>query len=83
MKRSLAAVAVVLSLVLVPEAHANGDYCEGFQDGYAEGWCYEEFGCIKPIPPICPIPRIGEQGYQDGYNRGFQTGTRAKARQRR
>lgn len=52
------------------------NYCRGFSDGYKEGYCYDRFGCIAPIPPVCPILEIGESqdSYKDGYNRGFKTG---------
>lgn len=47
-------------------------YCEGFEDGFKEGWCYERWGCLAPLPPLCPLPEIEcEKGYKCGYNRGF------------
>ena len=49
-------------------------YCEGWEDGYIAGYCYRKYGCIEPIPPVCPIPEINEDGYRDGYNRGFIKG---------
>lgn len=51
-------------------------FTRGFEDGYVEGYCYDIFGCIEPIVPIAPIPKIGESydSYRDGYNRGFKTG---------
>ncbi len=56
---------------------AQLSYDKGFKVGYAKGYCYNQgVGCISPNPPITPIPKIGEssESYQDGYNRGFQTG---------
>ena len=49
-------------------------YCEGFEEGYEAGYCYEVYGCIAPVPPVCPIPEPGFGTYKDGYNRGFKTG---------
>lgn len=49
-------------------------YCNGFEEGYKSGYCYQVRGCIEPIPPICPIPLLGQEGYKDGYDRGFQLG---------
>ena len=48
----------------------------GFRNGYKKGYCYQEFGCITPIPPITPIPAIGENysSYEDGYSAGFLQG---------
>ncbi|MFJ1263085.1 outer membrane beta-barrel protein [Capnocytophaga canis] len=56
---------------------AQSRFQKGFKVGYKEGWCYDKgVGCIPPIPPIAPIPRIGEDmnNYQDGYRRGFTMG---------
>jgi hypothetical protein len=50
-------------------------YCDGWDAGYEAGACYQKFGCIAPITPICPIPKLSEDdGYQGGYNRGFLAG---------
>lgn len=57
--------------------NAQTSFDKGFQSGYKNGYCYNQnISCIPPIPPITPIPRIGEDlnNYQDGYNRGFETG---------
>lgn len=65
--------------VLVSAAPAGvSGFCEGYKAGYKAGHCYREFACIAPIPPICPIPEIGENTYQDGYNRGFLAGLHDK-----
>ena len=58
----------------------NAQFSEGFQDGYKKGYCLGDGNCLPPIPPIIPIPAIGENydSYQDGYNRGFQMGLDAK-----
>ena len=62
----------------VSAAFCDTPYSVGFSDGYKEGYCDGYFGCITPIVPICPIPRIGEDinSYRDGYNRGFLMGYR-------
>lgn len=49
-------------------------FCEGWDKGYVRGYCYRKQNCIEPIIPLCPIPRIGESTYEDGYNRGFERG---------
>lgn len=53
-------------------------FSDGFRDGYKAGYCYGEVFCIAPLPPIPPFPRIGENTYQDGYNRGFLAGLNDK-----
>jgi hypothetical protein len=67
-------------MLFVASASAfGGAFCDGWEDGYAAGYCYRQnYGCIKPIVPICPIPRIGEDNYQGGYNRGFLAGLNAQ-----
>lgn len=72
MKKQIATLTLLL-LTFVAFGQYN-DYDRGFKNGYKEGYCYNDFGCIAPIPPITPIPLIGESNdnYQDGYNRGFK-----------
>lgn len=57
--------------------YAQTNFTNGFNEGYKQGYCQDQgIGCIEPIPPIAPIPKIGENSdnYTDGYNRGFQMG---------
>ena len=78
MKKQIATLTLFL-LTFVAFGQYN-DYDRGFQNGYKEGYCYNDFGCISPIPPITPIPLIGESNdnYQDGYNRSFKRGLEDK-----
>lgn len=71
---------LIVALLISVATFAQSDYSRGFQNGYKEGYCYNDFGCISPIPPITPIPLIGESNdnYQDGYNRGFKRGLEDK-----
>ena len=53
------------------------NFDRGFSEGYKKGFCQDKgIGCMEPIPPIAPIPEIGEDmnSYNDGYNRGFKMG---------
>jgi tetratricopeptide (TPR) repeat protein len=53
----------------------------GFENGYKKGYCQNKgVGCLSPIPPIAPTPNVGENSnsYQDGYNRGFESGLYAQ-----
>lgn len=58
--------------------NAQTNFNNGYQKGWKEGYChnYGSPSCIPPIPPISPIPLIGEDvdNYKDGYNRGFADG---------
>ena len=69
---------LILILITVASTYGYSSFCAGYQDGYRAGYCYNKFGCIEPIPPICPIPNIGESSYSDGYNRGFLVGLYAR-----
>lgn len=53
-------------------------FCDGWESGWEAGWCYGQSFCTAPLPPICPIPRFNEDGYVDGYNRGFLAGLNAR-----
>lgn len=70
---------VMLLMLSYLSSEANTPFCVGYQDGYVSGYCYQEYSCLHPIKPICPIPNIGEKGYQDGYNRGFVNGNQSKS----
>ena len=50
-----------------------GPYCDGFKDGY----CYGYHSCNPPVPD-CPIPYLGDSGYDAGYKRGYERGRNAR-----
>lgn len=70
---------LVIALLVSTPALADDGFCRGYQAGYKRGYCQNHGGkmCIPPIPPICPIPDVGQSGYQDGYDRGFEEGLTA------
>ena len=77
MRKSL----IILSLFLSLFSFAQSNFSNGFSDGYKKGYCQNQgIGCMSPLPPISPIPKIGEDmnSYQDGYNRGFESGLNAQ-----
>jgi len=71
---------LIIALFVSAFTFSQNDYSKGFQNGYKQGYCYNDYGCISPTPPISPIPLIGENNdsYQDGYNRGFKAGLEDK-----
>jgi len=79
MKKQIVTIALVLFALV---SCAQTEYSKGFKAGYKEGYCYNDYGCVSPIPPVTPIPNIGERNdnYQDGYNRGFKMGLEDKQR---
>ncbi len=69
---------IILSLMIF-SAFTTDEFCDGWEFGYEQGWCYDQVGeCITPILPLCPIPEIYRDTYQDGYNRGFIKGREDK-----
>lgn len=57
----------------------NSNYSIGYEKGFKNGYCYNipiNQYCSPPTQPFTPIPRLNESqdNYQQGYNRGFQTG---------
>ena len=64
----------LLIISIPPDVLAYGAFCDGFKAGYKAGYCYGKPYCIARTPPICPVPYIGENSYNDGYNRGFLEG---------
>jgi hypothetical protein len=70
---------LVFVLLLVASALAFGSaFCDGWEDGYKAGYCYRQYACLEPLVPLCPLPRLGEDNYQSGYNRGFLAGLNAQ-----
>lgn len=63
--------------------NSRRSYQENYQKGYKEGYTYTGRGLrgISPIPPIAPIPNVGESE-GDAYTRGILEGQRAKQRNR-
>lgn len=78
MKKQIITLTLLLLTLMVFGQYSS--YDRGFKNGYSEGYCYNDFGCIAPIAPITPLPLIGEsnENYQDGYNRGFKRGLEDK-----
>lgn len=67
----------ILFILLTVFVNAQTNFNIGYDSGYGAGYCFDQgSGCINPVPPISPIPAIGESSdnYKDGYNRGFSDG---------
>jgi hypothetical protein len=61
--------------VCIFEEKESTNYCQGWRDGYIDGYCYLKSPCVHPLPPICPVRRINEDdNYSSGYKRGFLNG---------
>jgi len=71
MRKILAGIAILLMMSF----GKNSEFCDGWNDGYSEGYCYEQTeGCYAPQAPTCPFANVNANTYKDGYNRGFQRG---------
>lgn len=69
MKTTIFLIGLVFSMAI-----GQSSFCAGYEIGFERGYCYEKFGCIPLITPICPIPRIGRSTFNDGMDRGFADG---------
>ncbi|MFA5403249.1 MAG: hypothetical protein WC318_07135 [Candidatus Omnitrophota bacterium] len=70
-------IALFIIFLLASPAFASG-FCEGWHAGYIAGHCYQQPFCIQIIVPLCPLPHVGEDNYQGGYNRGFLAGLNSR-----
>jgi hypothetical protein len=74
-------IILLITFLFAINIFAQSSFTNGFKKGYKKGFCQDQgVGCIDPIPPIAPNPKIGENSdsYTDGYNRGFQMGLSAR-----
>lgn len=77
MKKTILLLSALAFIFIGATKKKNDSFCKGWESGYKAGWCYErEMGCADPVIPACPVPRVGEDGYKGGYNRGFATARR-------
>ena len=65
----------VLATMATPTSNISiqytSSYCEGYETGWKEGFCYTRIGCYPPPPPPCPVP---DYRYPINYQRGYQQG---------
>lgn len=72
-------VALTYCLIITPLFIKNEKtFCDGWEEGYKAGWCFEIVNCIEPVVPVCPVPEVFENTYKDGYNRGFTEGKKKR-----
>lgn len=73
--KTLILSAVLFTATSPQKVQQTNNYCNGFEDGYEAGACYQIPNCIPPLPPLCPLPTINEENtYQGGFERGFAEG---------
>jgi hypothetical protein len=79
MKSSLCFAAILSFLNIGIALAGGGDFCEGFERGYATGYKQASGSSIEPISPICPIQPIKklsdpDSDFEHGYIIGLETG---------
>lgn len=56
---------------------ASSTFGDGWRSGWKAGWKQVKGRySIAPVAPVAPVPKPGENTFQDGYNRGFLAGIR-------
>ena len=65
---------IIFTLLLFAMCVGYGSFCDGWDNGYKDGYCYRDLYCLSPLAPLCPLPSMGQSTYKDGYNRGFLKG---------
>ncbi|WOF74127.1 hypothetical protein QMT40_001774 [Parvibaculaceae bacterium PLY_AMNH_Bact1] len=71
---------IIAVLTFSSPAFANiGQFCAGFESGYAAGYMRGANTSIPPITPICPIQPIKsfsdpQSDYEHGYVVGYEKG---------
>lgn len=68
----------LLIFLLVTTTYSQTEFCNGWKEGFKEGYCYGTYGCTAPVTPPCPVPNIGNDNYKGGYNQGFVAGKNKK-----
>ena len=76
MKRAFKLLLLPIAILILTSSSYSDSYCEGFYNGFKNGYCHNQGSayCIAPPPPICPMPKVNEDTYTHGYNRGFLVG---------
>lgn len=66
---------LLLILLFIITTSFTSDYCDGWEEGYCEGWKdVKGQYTVCPVAPVCPVPEVGKDTYNGGYNRGFKKG---------
>jgi hypothetical protein len=72
---------LLLVLLLVPlVSFGQNEWIDGYENGFKNGYCVGEIGCLSPVPPF-KVNNSIEHTYQDGYNQGVVDGNKARQKQ--
>ena len=79
MKKIITILAIASLSLFSGATEKQSSWCEGFNDGWKAGYCYQRPNCLPPLAPLCPLPTVFEENnYEGGYNRGFATGLKRR-----
>lgn len=67
-------ITAILIIFLSTSFTNKPTFCDGWKDGYEEGYCDEKNPCVSAVAPACPVPGAGEDTYKGGFKRGFKKG---------
>lgn len=60
------------------EVSGSTEYREGWKQGWREGYRHVAGKrALMPLVPMPPMPQLGADSWQDGYNDGFVAGRKA------
>ncbi len=67
--------------VFTVQVFSQLEYYKGYRDGFKEGYCHGDVGCVAPIAQVGPV-KPGEKffSYKDGYNNGYNAGIQTRNR---
>lgn len=68
MFRAIILAVALLGAPMAAQASA-ADFCAGFEAGWRNA--FETRGKLVQLTPLCPLPPIGRDNYQSGYEAGL------------
>lgn len=67
-------IVIILGIFCLSFGIKQSDFCDGWEKGYVDGWCYKKVNCYAPYVPHCPYPNYNEDNFMGGYKKGFLQG---------
>lgn len=67
-ERSLMLGVAVAAAIAAP-AYAQSSFCAGWESGWRAA--FENRGMMVAMTPMCPMPRMGGDSYDAGFERGM------------
>lgn len=61
-------------------AWAQGSFCDGFKAGWTAA--FQNHGRMAALTPLCPLPPLGGNSFQSGYEAGLEAALRYMSQNR-